>query len=30
MDFKYGTQNEEKTEDESPIKGRRGPRKKKN
>jgi hypothetical protein len=29
MDFKYGTQNEEKTEDESPIKGR-GPRKKKN
>ncbi len=29
MDFKYGEQNEEK-EDESPIKGRRGPRKKKN
>ena len=30
MDFKYGSQNEEKEEDESPIKGRRGPRKKKN
>ena len=29
MDFKYGEQNE-KDEDESPIKGRRGPRKKKN
>ena len=29
MDFKYGEQNE-KEEDESPIKGRRGPRKKKN
>ena len=29
MDFKYGSQNE-KEEDESPIKGRRGPRKKKN
>jgi len=29
MDFKYGEQNEEK-EDESPIKGRRGPRKNKN
>ncbi len=29
MDFKYEEQNEEK-EDESPIKGRRGPRKKKN
>jgi hypothetical protein len=29
MDFKYGSQNE-KDEDESPIKGRRGPRKKKN
>jgi hypothetical protein len=28
MDFKYGSQNEEKEEDESPIKGRRGPRKK--
>ena len=27
MDFKYGTQNEEK-EDESPIKGRRGPKNK--
>ena len=31
MDFKYGSQNEkEEEEDESPIKGRRGPRKKKN
>ena len=30
MDFKYGSQNEEKEEDESPIKGRRGPRKNKN
>jgi hypothetical protein len=30
LDFKYGSQNEEKEEDESPIKGRRGPRKKKN
>jgi hypothetical protein len=31
MDFKYGSQNEkEEDEDESPIKGRRGPRKKKN
>ena len=30
MDFKYGTQNEKEEEDESPIKGRRGPRKKKN
>ena len=29
MDFKYGEQNEEK-EDESPIKGRRGPRKRNN
>ena len=29
MDFKYGEQNE-KDEDESPIKGRRGPRKNKN
>ncbi len=29
MDFKYGSQNEEE-KDESPIKGRRGPRKKKN
>ena len=29
MDFKYGEQNE-KDEDESPIKGSRGPRKKKN
>ena len=29
LDFKYGEQNE-KEEDESPIKGRRGPRKKKN
>ena len=29
MDFKYGSQNE-KEEDESPIKGRRGTRKKKN
>jgi len=29
MDFKYGSQNE-KEEDESPIKGRRSPRKKKN
>ena len=29
MDFKYGEQNK-KDEDESPIKGRRGPRKKKN
>ena len=29
MDFKYGEQNEEE-KDESPIKGRRGPRKKKN
>ena len=29
MDFKYGSQNEE-GKDESPIKGRRGPRKKKN
>ena len=29
MDFKYESQNE-KEEDESPIKGRRGPRKKKN
>jgi hypothetical protein len=29
MDFKYGSQNE-KEEDESPIKGRKGPRKKKN
>jgi hypothetical protein len=30
MDFKYGSQNEIEEEDESPIKGRRGPRKKKN
>ena len=30
MDFKYGSQNEKEEEDESPIKGRRGPRKKKN
>jgi len=30
LDFKYGSQNEEKEEDESPIKGRRSPRKKKN
>lgn len=30
MDFKYGSQNEEKEEDESPIKGRRSPGKKKN
>jgi hypothetical protein len=29
LDFKYGSQNE-KEEDESPIKGRRSPRKKKN
>ena len=30
LDFKYGEQNEKDKEDKSPIKGRRGPRKKKN
>jgi hypothetical protein len=30
LDFKYGSQNEKEEEDESPIKGRRSPRKKKN